>query len=346
MSRRRVALSSLFLFLLGSVPCWSQTRPSGGDPTRRTFSIQGSLRNHDNNQPMEMVKVELKKLTGPVVATTYTRSNGEFEFGGLTPGQYFVVVEERGYEPIRESIEIINTSRPGVFLFLKRPLEINSSEPGSSVSAHELSLPRKARDAMQKGTERLYQKKDYRGSLGEFQRAIGEAPSYYEAYEQMGVAYVNLGQTAEAEEAFRKSIELSANKYPGPYFWLASLLSDKQKFAEAEPLARRGIELDANAWRGYFELARTLLGLKRLEAAEKSAQEARTRNSAFPPLYLILANIHINRRDYSALVEDLDAYLKLDPNGPMSEQARQTREKVKGLLASTQDAPAAPLPKP
>jgi Tfp pilus assembly protein PilF len=341
-----MALSSLFFFLLGSVPCWSQTRTPTVDLARRTFSIQGSIRNYDSNHPMEMLKVDLKKLTGVVVATTFTRSNGEFEFGGLTPGQYLIVVEERGYEPIRENIEIINTSRPGVYLFLKRPLEITRSEPGSAVSARELSLPRKARDAMQKGTERLYQKKDYRGSLAEFQRVIREAPSYYEAYEQMGVAYMNLGQTSEAEEAFRKSLELSENKYPGAYFWLASLLCDNQKFAEAEPLARRGLELDANAWRGHFELARTLLGLKRLEAAEKSAQEARTRNSAFPPLYLVLANIHINRRDYPALVEDLDTYLKLDPSGPMSEQARQTRDKVKGLLASTQNAPAAQPPKP
>lgn len=346
MHRRLAVVSSLVVFVLGCIPCWSQGRPPNVNLPKRTFSIQGSIRNYDNYQPVEMLKVDLKKLTGVVVSTAFTRSNGEFEFSGLTPGVYYVVVEEKGYEPIRESIEIINSSRPGVYLFLKRPLEISRGEPGSTVSAHELTLPRKARDAMQKGMDRLYQKRDYKGSLPEFQRAIREAPSYYEAYEQMGVAYVNLGQTSEAEQAFRKSIELSENKYPSAYFSLASLLSDSQKFAEAEPVARRGFDLDANGWRGHFELARALFGLKLLEAAEKSAQEARTRNPDFPPLHLLLANIHINRRDYPALVEDLDAYLKLEPNGPSSEQARQTRENVKSLLAKRQNAPAAPPAKP
>ncbi len=345
MNRRLAVASCLLVFLIGSVPCRSQVRPRSSDISTRTFFVHGNVRKYEGSQAVEMVKVDLKKLTGEVVATAFTRSNGEFEFNGLSPGTYYLVVEERGYEPIREPIEIIIGSRPGIMLFLKRPLETSKGEPGASVSAHELSLPRKARDAMQKGMDRL-QKKDYKGGLAEFQRAVKDAPSYYEAYTQMGVAYAGLGQPAQAEEAFRKSIELSDSKFPEAHFRLASLLSDNQKFADADPLARRGLELDANAWQGHFELARALFGLNRFEAAEKSAQEARTRNSGFPPLHLLLANIHIHKHDYPALVEDLNTYLKLEPNGPMSEQARQTRDKVKASLPKAQNAPAAPPPKP
>lgn len=346
MNRRLVIVFMLLVCLAGGVPCRSQVKPPSSDLSSRTFFIQGSVRKDEGNQTVEMVKVDLKKLTGEVVATAFTRSNGEFEFRGLPPGTYYLVVEEKGYEPIRESIEITAGSRPGVFLFLKRPLEIRSSEPGSTVSAHELSMPPRARQPMKKGMQRLYEKKDFKGSLVEFEQATKEAPSYYEAYEQMGVAYIGLGQIPQAEQAFRKSIELSESKYPAVYFRLASLFCDNRRFAEAEPLARRGLELDSNAWQGHFELARALLGLKQLEAAEKNAQEARTRNSSFPPLYLVLANIHIHTQNYAALVEDLDAYLKLDPNGPMSQQARETRDKIKASLAKAQNAPAAAPVKP
>jgi hypothetical protein len=51
--------------------------------------------------------------------------------------------------------------------------------------------------------------------------------------------------------------------------------------------------------------------------------------------YLILANIHINRRDYQSLKKDLDAYLKLVPNGPEAEQARKMRD---DLQAAAQQA--------
>jgi len=322
-------------------------RPPSRDFSNRKFFIQGSVRKDEGNQTVELVKVDLKKLTGEVVGTAYTRSNGEFEFRGLPPGTYYIVVEEKGYEPIREAIEITLGSRSGVFLFLKHPLEVRPpDESGRTVSAHELSIPPRAREAMRKGMERLYDRKDFKGSVNEFQRAIKEAPSYYEAYLQMGEAYLRLGQAPQAEEAFRKSVELSDNKYAEGCVRLASVLSDSKRFAEAEPLARRGVELGSSAWQGHFELARALMGLKRPEDAEKSALEARARNSNFPPLYLLLANIHIDKQEYAALVQDLDTYLKLEPNGPMSQQARETRDKVRGFLAKAQNAPAAAPVKP
>lgn len=347
MRRRLAVVFTVFVCLLAAVSCWSQVKRPSGNLSNRTFFIQGSVRRYDNNQTVELVKVDLKKLAGEVVATTFTRSNGDFEFRGLSAGTYYLVVEEKGYEPIRENIEITMGSRPGVYLFLKRPLEVRTSEPGgTTISAHELSMPAKARQAMKNGMKHLYEKNDFKGSLDDFGRALKDAPSYYEAHEEMGVAYVRLGDLLRAEQAFRKSIEVSENKYAAAYFRLASLLSDNRRFAEAEPLARKGVELDSNAWQGHFELARALTGLNRTEDAEKSTQEALTRNSAYAPIYLVLANIHIHRHDYAALVGDLDIYLKLDPDGPMSQQARETREKVKAFLAKAQNAPAAVPPKP
>ena len=191
---------------------------------------------------------------------------------------------------------------------------------------------------MQKGVDRLYGKQDSKGSLKHFQRAVAEVPSYYEAYLQMGVAYMRLEQAAEAEQAVRKSIELSEGRYSEAHFALAQLLSNADRFAEAEPVARRGVELDGDAWQGHYELARALVGLNRLDAAEKSAQEARTRKPDFAVVYLILANIHIRKRNYPVLLQDLDGYLKLEPSGPMSDKARQMRESVQRALADPQTA--------
>jgi len=332
--------------LLSGVPCHGQARPPSSSAAPRTFSIRGSVRNSDDGRAVEMVKVDLKRMTGEVVGTTFTRSNGEFEFAGLPNGLYIIVVEEKDFEPIRERVEILNSSVPGMFVFLRRPLVPSVSEPGSTVSAHELSLPRKAREAMQKGMQRLYEKQDAKGSLAQFQRAVAEVPSYYEAYLQMGIAYLRLGQTADAEQALHKSIKLSEGRYADAHFALAQMLSDNERFAEAEPPVRRGLELDPNAWQGHYELARALLGLNRLDAAEKSAMQARTRKPDFPLLHLVLANIHIRKGDYPALLEDLDSFLKLDPNGPMSEKARQMREQIQRALAHAGNTPAGAPPKP
>jgi len=82
------------------------------------------------------------------------------------------------------------------------------------------------------------------------------------------------------------------------------------------------------------------LRLNRVDAAEKIAEEAHRHNPDYPLLHLLLANVHIRKGDYSALFRDLDAFLKLEPKGPMSEQVRQTREKLQRVLAKAQRAPA------
>ena len=51
-----------------------------------------------------------------------------------------------------------------------------------------------------------------------------------------------------------------------------------------------------------------------------------------PPVYLLLANIHIQRKDYPALLRDLDDYLRLAPTGAEADQARKTKERVQSIL--------------
>jgi tetratricopeptide (TPR) repeat protein len=340
-------VSCLVLLFAAALPCAAQTTPRRPttESSVRVYSIRGNLRYADTEAPVEMVKVELKRFTGEVVSLVFTRGSGEFEFGGLGNGEYLLEVNVNGFEPIRERIEIMNSNRIGVFLSLRKPLLSGVTPGGASVSARELSLPRKATNAFRKGEDLLYDKKNAEGSLRQFQRAVDEHPGYYEAYHQMGVAYLELGRLTEALEAFRRSVEMSGYRYADPHFGAASVLSTQNQFAEAEVYARKGLELNPAAWQGYYQLARALYGLNRVQEAEKNVTEALSRKRDFPELYLLAANIHMRQRDAHALLRDLEEYLKLQPNGPASEQARQTKQAVERSLAQAKQKPPAP-PKP
>jgi hypothetical protein len=74
----------------------------------------------------------------------------------------------------------------------------------------------------------------------------------------------------------------------------------------------------------------------RLEEAEKSAREAILRRPDFPLSYLLLAEIHLRKRDYARLLDELNTYLRLEPNGPMSGQARQMREVARQALSKSE----------
>ena len=90
---------------------------------------------------------------------------------------------------------------------------------------------------------------------------------------------------------------------------------------EEKRIIRRGMEFDATYATGKICLASAHFKMNRLDESEKSAREAVLGKPDLPLAHLLLANIHIRKRDSVALPHDLDAYLKLEPNGPMSEPA-------------------------
>lgn len=219
-----------------------------------------------------------------------------------------------------------------------------SEMPGSKVSVRELSIPTKALRAFEQGIDCLA-KSDPAGSLPQFQHAISEFAGYYEAYDRMAAAYLKLWRMPEAEDAFRKSIELSGGRFAHPLLALGAILDGQRKFAEGEVVIRQGLDLEPDSWTGHYYLGLALFGLNRLQDAEQSAHEALFRNADFPNAQLLLADIHLRQRNYRAVLADLDNYLKLVPQGENSEWARNVRESAQRRVMASESATEQPEPK-
>jgi tetratricopeptide (TPR) repeat protein len=338
-------LAGLLVFLV-SLPLAARQSDGSGASRRGRFSIVGTVRDPQTNAALGDVSVELRQFNGPSVAQVFTTEDGGFIFANLPSDTYYLVVECAGYERIDQEISL-NSNVSGIQLEPHRTPE-NSVGGNLTVSARELSIPRKAHDEMEKGMILLYQKSDYPGSLNRFQRAIKDYPGYYEAYAQMGAAYWKMGDAANSEQSLRKSIEVSKDSYVDGYFMLAAQLTDGKRFEEAASAARKAVELNGNSWEAQFELARALYGLDNLQDAEQSDIAAAKLQADQPEIYLLLANIHGRNRDYARFVEDLSAFLKLDPNGPQADEVRKTRAQVMQKLEREQtgvaQATSAPTP--
>ena len=336
MFRRRLPLF-LLLLAMGVLPGKSQNMPD----RHSIFSIGGSVRDESGQYAMESIQVVLKQTTGTPMTTMFTRDNGNFQFDGLGNGDYIIEISVKDYELFQQQITINGASRLGLSIFLARSAKavnpVNPALKNLSISAHQLSVPHKAHDEFEKGMTLIYLKSDYRRAITQFQLAIKDFPTYYEAYAEEGSAYYQLEDLSHAEEALQKSIDLSSGQYADAMFTLAAILTDTKRYQEAETVSRRGISVDASSWRGPFELARALTALKQTDEAEKNAQQSRDLMPDNPAVYLLLANIHIQRQDYPALIRDLDDYLRLSPTGPEADQARKTRERVQSLLDAPKD---------
>lgn len=336
-------LAALLLTVLVCLPLAAQetASPFPSIGPRRARSISGTVRDAASNRGMDGARVELQAVGGQTIATAVTSTSGSFLFNNIRTGDYVVAVEETGYEAVNEQITVDN-SIFGMEIALRRPTAAGGP-PSPTVSTRELSVPRKAHGFMEKGMSLLYEKADFRGSIDQFQRAIKEYPDYYEAYAQMGAAYTSLGDAANAEQALRKSIDLSNQHYADAYLMLASLYSNGKRFADAEAAAHKGSELDGGSWQGQYELARALFGQDRDAEAEPHALAAEQLQPDRAEIRLIQADIHIRLRKYPLVLEDVNAYLRLEPNGPTSDQMRHLRDQVHQALDKEQ-APAAPAP--
>ena len=289
----------------------------------------------DTGKSAENVIVELRNDEGLVVERTATSSTGEFVFTNVERGSYTLAINLTGYNPVSVGVDVsFNSSRGNTLTLTKRREFKGPSARGSTVSAHELSMPENARVAYEEGKEKLYEEKDARTALKRLRAAVNAAPQFYEAHFQMGVAYLNLGNRNAAEMSERKAIELSGDTYAEADFVLGSLLLDQNHTDEGERVIRHGLDVDPVAWLGHYELGRALLNSNKVADAEKSAMQARALQPKAPVVYRLLANIHIRERNSAALLEDLDSYIKLDPDSPAGSRAKQMRDQVQKSMGA------------
>jgi len=296
-------------------------------------TISGSVFVENISQPAARIKVDVRALSGGQIATAYTDASGRFEANGPNgSSSYIVSVEEPGYEPVEERVEPAGTLS-SVVLTLKKARSTEAAPIGEryTVSVHDLNAPGKARKALEKGLARL-QKKDPAGSIAHFKEATNAFPDYYEAFYQLGLANLELRRGDEAERALQKAIDLTGGHNADPQFALGALLCDRRQYADAERLTRRALEIDPVSWRGYLFLGQALYGQNRLDDAEKNARMALSRRSDVASAYVLLANIDIRRHDYRHAITELDSFLRLKPDGPTSDQARDVRNAAERVV--------------
>jgi tetratricopeptide (TPR) repeat protein len=211
--------------------------------------------------------------------------------------------------------------------------DANSFAP--TVSVRELKIPAKARDAYNKGTQRLTQK-DWAGSIPEFQRAIAAYHNFYEAYYKIGIADLELKLSGDAEAAFRKSVELSEGRMAAPLFGLGLTLGNAKQFDDALGYIRAGLQLEPTNATGHFTLAWVLFGAARVVEAEQSAKQAVLYNSNFAMAHLLLAQIDRRLNNSAGMVDELDAYLRIEPDSPRSPGVRAVRDAAARALSQQQ----------
>src|SRR5260370_5117482 len=90
-------------------PTTSHAGTSGGASQRVTGTVKDAL-----GRPLSEANVVLQAADGHEVARTRSHSTGQFEFNGMTPGTYAVVVQKPGFNTATAIVTVTsNGAKPG-----------------------------------------------------------------------------------------------------------------------------------------------------------------------------------------------------------------------------------------
>lgn len=302
--------------------------PGQAQLSNHAVSLTGTVFS-EGDRRVENAAVSLCDEQGNRLADTNSNHAGEFSFSGLRAERYVVRVRVESFALTEVSVDLSAGSQHGISVTLRGLPQPGAAVPGSAlISAHELSVPEEARALLDSGTKKLYADKSAESALRDFQSAIRKAPGYYEAYYQAGMAYLALQRQGEAEQQFRKAVELSQNKFGDAEIALATLLLQRNEQREGEPLLRQGLSVNPQSWPGQVELGKLELSRGHVEPALAAAQKAAALAPSQPMVYRLLALVHIREKDYAALRVDLDNYIRLDPDSPAGKRAKEMRAEV------------------
>jgi len=329
----RILLVSLVQFLVATaMPPQAAGQTSNLD--KLGGEISGTVFSERDNQPATQVPVSLRSHALGIFRSVLTDFAGHFEVRSLPPGAYEIQVEEQGFETTSTNAQV-DASPVKLILRLKPATAPTPRQKPYTVSVRDLKISDGAKNEYNKGLEGIG-KRDWQASLGHFTKAIKDFPGYFEAYYHLGLVKTNLGQLDEAFEAFQKAVDLSDGRYARADFGIGYVLFLKGDASGAEAVIRRGLEVDDHWPEGHVVLGMALLRLDRPDEAEKCGREALLRDPNFAHAYLVLADAFARRHNYQEQLKNLESYLRLEPNGPLTERTRQVRDVVAKIVANLQ----------
>jgi tetratricopeptide (TPR) repeat protein len=255
-------------------------------------------------------------------------------------------VSVSGYQPVIKSI----TDPGDIGQIDAGTLELRriAGVQGSSISVTSLQVPNNARKEFEKGDKDLHSNHVASGTQ-HLEKAVAEYDKYAAAWTELGEIYANGHEMEKAKQAYGKAIS-SDPQYIPPYLGLATLEVQTEDYEGALDSAGKVLALDPRIGVANYVEALADFKLGRVDEAEKNAKDAeKGPHQSFPQVHVLLANLYIQKQDYSNAAAQMRAYLKESPRGSFAanvktdlEQIEKSAANVDGASGSSAQAQIAP----
>jgi len=306
---------------------------SGSASAQAIHSLQGRVAFPNGSSPPNAVRVKLT-FNGMNIYETFTDLSGRFSFTALRTGTYQLTAEGDGetFETTTVYADVAAFGHAAQVFTQNIQLRLKSGKSVSpaavtTVEALDPNTPARSREEYEKGVKDAGNNKP-ENAVKHFQEAITIYPQFYSAHVAIAEQYAKLKRDEDAAGAYQKAIELKPDRAPA-YVGLGVMLVKQKKYNDAIAPLRRSLEIAKHSSTPYL-----FLGLAEMMIGDFQSSETdllRAYEIGRPGLaHIYLANLYELKHEPARAIDQLNAFLKENPNLP---DARQTelREAIEKL---------------
>ncbi len=309
-----------------------------GQAANQTGKIIGLIKVLRGDFPANPVLVTLEARGAPI-QSVYADGQGRFAFGNLLGNLYTVSINDDAYEALSVSVSVNPDFVATNFVQLtlvpregkKKEDPLQNRVAGSNPymvdpAEYYKRFPKKTIKEFEKGVNAEKDRKPDE-AIAHYLKAIDSSPDFYPALNNLGSAYLSRQQFPQARSQFEAAIKANQND-PEAHFNLANVMLLTKQYDAATLEIEEGMKRQPNSAFGHFLRGTLYLHTDRPELAEKSLRSAVDLDPKMAQAYLQLVNLYVQQRRTSDAINELEAYLKVFPEGPFSPKARDLLKRL------------------
>ena len=312
-----IAGTALLLLLLGW-PAFGQ-----GDVT-----LRGEVRTKEGQVIPFGVNISLETSEGMPVGTRMADTAGNFVFEALQSGTYSMTITADKYQPYQQTVDLSFRGTTYMFRVFLTPLDKTQVKADSLPARSDEAAPKLARKEFEKGDHALRDKKmpEARRHL---EKALAEYPCYARAEEALAQVDLAERKVPDAEANFKKAIQCD-NTFLDSFSELAQLYFVEKKLPDSEAVINQGLRLTPTSWLLHYQLGAVHYGMGKYPEALQDYLAAQSFHAEVPAeFHAKIANAYLKTGDYSKALAEMDAYLRLEPNGGYARSARNLADMMR-----------------
>ena len=303
--------------------------------------IQGHIFYPPGDKSSTRPMVKLQSLSSPEI-TGVADQDGNFRFTHLRPDLYTVIVDGgETFERATDTVEIGTSGpvpaqgNPGQYAVpfvyhIQIYLKPKRSSASSAVSSEAfVNVPGPARDLYQQAIESS-RTGDHVKAIDQLKAAIAQAPQFALAFSELAAQYAKIGQGSQAVETLKEGLKTNPDDFKLRLNYGIALLNEK-KFDAAESELRVALKKNnADSSTANYYLGLALMSQQKIdEARSEFLNVIKSGGDKTALAHRYLGGIYWRNKQYREAADELDKYLKLEPNVSDADKIRNTIKELR-----------------